>query len=266
MAMIFQNFDLFLDDPDYKLEHKQTLTLKPDELYVHTKLRDGSDPTRLLAKISGSEPLGATTLSSHHHPKQNGAVAKEGSKMTILYGSNSGTCEALAQSLATNATAKGYNVAKLGAMDEAAEDLPRDDPNHPVVIITASYEGQPPDNAVKFVNWVENIKDDSALRGVKYAVFGCGNHEWAQTFHRVPKLVDQRLEKLGASRIVDLGLADVAQGDVFSEFETWEDEVGQTPMRFRPTTMLTRDRSSGHLWTPAVSTAQRQCPPNLPRP
>ena len=263
MALVFQNFDLYLDDPDYKLQHKQTLTIKPDHLYAHAKLRDSSmDPTKLLARISGTDASGSHPASGNsHHTKQNEtAAAKQGSKMTILYGSNSGTCEALAQSLATNATAKGYHVSRLGAMDEAVKDLPCNDPD-PVVLITASYEGQPPDNAARFVKWIEDA-EDSTLNGLKYAVFGCGNHEWAQTFHRVPKLVDERLEKLGAKRLSEIGLADAAHGDVFGEFETWEDEVStnskpQSSCHRSSRGILTDSRSFGHRWLPKATTAWR---------
>jgi len=52
-----------------------------------------------------------------------------------------------------------------------------------------------------------------------------GHHDWAQTFHRIPKLVDSTMEKLGGSRIARIGLTDAAEGDMFTDFETWEDEV-----------------------------------------
>ena len=52
-----------------------------------------------------------------------------------------------------------------------------------------------------------------------------GHRDWAQTFHRIPKLVDSTMEKLGGSRIAPLGLTDAAQGDMFTDFETWEDEL-----------------------------------------
>jgi cytochrome P450 / NADPH-cytochrome P450 reductase len=52
-----------------------------------------------------------------------------------------------------------------------------------------------------------------------------GHHDWAQTFHRVPKLVDSTLEKLGGIRLAPTGLTDAAERDMFSDFETWEDGV-----------------------------------------
>lgn len=52
-----------------------------------------------------------------------------------------------------------------------------------------------------------------------------GNHDWAQTFHRVPNLVNCKLEEIGGSRIAPIGLADAAENRIFTDFEAWEDDV-----------------------------------------
>ncbi len=44
------------------------------------------------------------------------------------------------------------------------------------------------------------------------------------TFHRVPKILDSRFAKHGATRITDIGLGDVAAGDIFNDFDRWQDE------------------------------------------
>ncbi|KAI1463492.1 bifunctional P-450:NADPH-P450 reductase [Daldinia caldariorum] len=218
MAILFQNFNFVLADSDYELKNKQTLTMKPDNFFIRAILRDGLDPVKLEHRLSGTEqnfnkPKTRTNGSNHEHESHD-------RQLTILYGSNSGTCESIAQRLAFDAASYGYRVSTLDCMDAAMEKLPE---NQPIIIITASYEGQAPDNAANFVHWIENIKDKSALCGSSYAVFGCGHHDWSQTFHRIPKLVDTRLEEIGATRITELGLADAAQEDPFVAFDTWED-------------------------------------------
>ena len=90
--------------------------------------------------------------------------------MTILFGSNAGTCESLASALANTASGYGYN-AQLKSMNDATNKLPTD---QPVIIVTSSYEGQPPDNASHFLQWLESLKGEE-LKDVKYGVFGCGN-------------------------------------------------------------------------------------------
>ena len=52
-----------------------------------------------------------------------------------------------------------------------------------------------------------------------------GHSDWATTFQRIPKLVDQKIEELGGKRIAERGAANAASGDMFSEFEAWEDET-----------------------------------------
>lgn len=69
------------------------------------------------------------------------------SQIFILYGSNTRTCEILAQRLAANVKSCGYR-STVKDMDSAVNRLSKD---VPTVIVTASYEGQPPDNAAQFV-------------------------------------------------------------------------------------------------------------------
>lgn len=226
MAMIFQNFNFVFADADYELYHKQTLTLKPGNLFMRAILRDGLDPVSLEKRLAGAKP----TAEKQKTPIPNGVSHEDDGQdqqMTILYGSNSGTCETLAQRLAFDARSHGYKVSTLDCLDAAVESLPKD---QPTIIITASYEGQPPDNAARFVSWLKSIEDKSAFQGSSYAVFGCGHHDWSQTFHRVPRLVDTRFDELGATRLAELGLADAGKEDMFVAFEAWEDNVS-SPFR-----------------------------------
>ncbi|KAF7916449.1 uncharacterized protein EAE97_012109 [Botrytis byssoidea] len=232
VAMLLQNLNFRMDDPSYNLLIKQTLTLKPNGFFMHASLRDGIDPIHLekmlhvdvsKERLSESDQKLTKVLSSSGKPKQ---------PMSIFYGSNSGTCEALARSLAREASGRGYE-AQVDPLDAAVDKIPMD---QPVILISSSYEGQPPDNACHFVEWLENLQGSERLKGVKYAVYGCGNHDWVSTFHRVPKLLDSGFEKNGATRIGDTGLGDVAAGDIFEAFDEWQDK---------------------HLWTKLTSSADR---------
>ncbi|ORY56856.1 cytochrome P450 [Pseudomassariella vexata] len=219
MALLFQNFNFVMDDPNYQLMYNQTLTIKPKGFYIRTLLRDGLTPIQLEHRLAGT-PL-AENPAGKAAPQAASADAA-GHPLTVLYGSNSGTCESMAQRLAADASQHGFKATTMDCMDAANGNLPTD---QPVVVITASYEGQAPDNASHFVSWVENIKDKTALSGVSYAVFGCGHHDWASTFYRIPKLVDAKLEEAGATRLVKMGLSDAGGFDMFADFESWEDDV-----------------------------------------
>jgi cytochrome P450/NADPH-cytochrome P450 reductase len=49
--------------------------------------------------------------------------------------------------------------------------------------------------------------------------------DWVSTFHRIPKLLDSKLEEHGAVQIAEFGLGDVATGsDIFNDFDRWQDE------------------------------------------
>ena len=226
MVMLLQNFN-FVPEHGYSLKLKQTLTIKPKDFHFRAILRDGMTPTELECRLAGRDSPQAAKKAAQG-PDRAVPEAKGGVPITVLYGSNSGTCESLAQRLASDAPAHGFRVASVDCLDVGKGALPTE---HPVVVITSSYEGQPPDNAGHFVAWAEEQAKSSGdgnkkpLAGVPYAVFGCGNKDWVQTFHRIPKLVDECLEKAGAERLVAVGLSDVSQGTTFTDFETWEDET-----------------------------------------
>ncbi|KAM0557972.1 hypothetical protein ACHAPJ_005136 [Fusarium lateritium] len=219
MVMLFQNFNFINTDPNYQLEIKQTLTIKPDHFYMNATLRHGMTPTELEHVLAGK---GTTSSSSNLKAATSPEVkASNGKPLAIFYGSNSGTCEALANRLASDAPGHGFNATTVGPLDQAKQNLPED---RPVVIITASYEGQPPSNAAHFIKWMEDLSGNE-MEKVSYAVFACGHHDWVDTFHRIPKLVDSTLEKRGGTRLVTMGSADAATSDMFSDFEAWEDTV-----------------------------------------
>ncbi|KLU91733.1 hypothetical protein MAPG_10682 [Magnaporthiopsis poae ATCC 64411] len=220
MAMLLQNFNFILD-PNYHFALKQTLTIKPKDLYMRAIPRGGLNATTLEHRL---QSLDQPSTGANGATKETGSTpaATAGVPLTVLYGSNSGTCESLARRIATDAATHGFRAVTIDHMDSAKGRLPTD---QPVVIITASYEGQPPGNAGHFIAWLEaSDKAAQPLKDVSYAVFGCGHKDWAQTFHRIPKLVDSTLEQLGASRLTSAGLTDASTGAVFSDFEAWEDD------------------------------------------
>ncbi|MFO1079545.1 MAG: cytochrome P450 [Reyranellaceae bacterium] len=209
LTMVLQRFDLVLDDPGYQLKIKETLTIKPDGLRIRARPRNSSVPlARGGAATRPARPLVAPPAA---RPVDGAALPA----LLVLYGSNTGSAEAFANRIAADAPGNGF-APTVTAMDDHADDLPRDGT---VIVVTASYEGQPPDNARQFVAAVEALPAGAAP-GLRYAVFGCGNRQWARTWQAVPKRVDAALEKAGAQRLLDRGEADSA-GDFFGAFDDW---------------------------------------------
>ena len=148
-AVILQVFDIKLDDPSYEPRVRQTLTIRPQGLYMRATLRKGMDLTQLQEYLinDGNDAVADIALPSK--PRDFTSDEQSLNKMLILYGSNTGTCETLAQRLASDAWRFDY-TARVSDMDSAIDVLPK---HRPVVVITASYEGQPPNNAAHFFNW-----------------------------------------------------------------------------------------------------------------
>ena len=224
-AMVLQNFDLQLDDPAYELRIKQAATIKPRDFFIKARLRKGITPTDLDHALHANAALGDKIVDNGAakapvRSEQNDVKQDSGKKMTILYGSNTGTCQAFAQRLAADASSRGFTP-EVQDLDSGTGQLPK---GTPVIIATPSYEGQPADNAARFVQWLEGCKGQE-LEGVEYAVFGCGHSDWAGTFHRIPRLVDGLMEEHGAKRIAPIGLTNVAKGNLFGDFEDWLDET-----------------------------------------
>lgn len=214
--MILQNFDLSMVDPTYELEIQSTLTIKPKGFSMRAKVRHADFETRLSHPVASGNKTDAPP--SAKGVGENAADADQPT-MSIYYGSNMGTCEAMAHSLASSAGAHGFR-AKVDPLDKATDALPT---TGPVVILTSSYEGEPPDNAVQFVSWLKSLQG-SKLGNVKYAVFGCGNRDWHHTYHKIPTLVDTVLAERGAERLVARGAADANDADLFDVYDTWKDE------------------------------------------
>ncbi|WP_302053614.1 diflavin oxidoreductase [Nocardioides panacis] len=214
--MLLQRFDL-VDHLDYQLVTKTTLTVKPADFRirvrprpgVHVRRADTPAPARSVATSPDTAPAAAPAL----------LVPRHGTRLTVLFGSNLGTAESLATRIAEEGAERGFDVT-VGALDDHVDDLPT---GGALVVVTASYNGTPPDNAAAFCDWITTAAPDAA-RGVSYTVFGCGNTEWAATYQAVPELVDAQLEKHGGHRVHPRGEGNAA-GDFDADYRTWHGAV-----------------------------------------
>nr|1BVY_F Chain F, PROTEIN (CYTOCHROME P450 BM-3) [Priestia megaterium] len=139
--------------------------------------------------------------------------------LLVLYGSNMGTAEGTARDLADIAMSKGF-APQVATLDSHAGNLPREGA---VLIVTASYNGHPPDNAKQFVDWLDQASADE-VKGVRYSVFGCGDKNWATTYQKVPAFIDETLAAKGAENIADRGEAD-ASDDFEGTYEEWREHM-----------------------------------------
>ncbi|TBU21312.1 bifunctional P-450:NADPH-P450 reductase [Dichomitus squalens] len=214
LAMVIQKFDIAMDDPSYTLEIKQQLTVKPKGFYCHAIPRNRSSSPIAVAPTSTLVGLPQVSQASS---KETEPKVEPKHKLYVAYGSNTGTSQTFAQRIASEAPRRGFK-ASLGTLDSITDHVPTDGP---LVICTASFEGEPADNATHFFEWVQSLKG-SEFDGVKYAVFGCGNRDWVRTYQRIPKAIDAILEQRGGKRLQERGIGDAQAAEFFEVFDDWE--------------------------------------------
>ncbi|TVX94690.1 bifunctional cytochrome P450/NADPH--P450 reductase [Paenibacillus agilis] len=221
LGMILKHFEL-IDYRNYQLKIKETLTLKPDDFSIRVKQRERIQDASISSqqRIVGNETV--STSENIAANLQTRAVTRtdvNSSSLLVLYGSNLGTAEGIARELANTARSFGIS-SEVASLNESIGKLPQDGA---VVIVTASYNGKPPRNAAQFVKWLEEV-EDGKLDGVQYAVFGCGDRNWSNTYQDVPRFIDEQLARKGGVRLSSRGEAD-AGGDFELQLEQWRETL-----------------------------------------
>ncbi|MBE5252756.1 sulfite reductase subunit alpha [Mixta mediterraneensis] len=135
-------------------------------------------------------------------------------QLHILYGSQTGNAEALAQTAAKSARAKGLVpvVQALGEVDLEVFATMRH-----VLIVTSTYgEGEMPDNAQLFWNAI-SASTAPRLEEMHFAVLAIGDTGY-DGFCQAGKFIDMRLEQLGAKRVVERIDCDIDYEEPSSEW------------------------------------------------
>jgi cytochrome P450/NADPH-cytochrome P450 reductase len=207
LGMLLQRFE-FIKDPTYQLHTKVTLTVKPADFFIQVRRRADRpiDKAEPITVASTAQTAPGPANNAHHTP------------LAVLFGSNLGTAEGLATRLAQEGTDRGYDVT-LGALDDYVEQLPA----KAAIVVCSSYNGLPPENAIKFHHWIDEAGPE-AFKDFSYTVFGCGNTEWATTYQAVPTELDAGLEQHGATRAHPRGAGDV-RGDFDAAYRNWHDTL-----------------------------------------
>ena len=125
------------------------------------------------------------------------ATCAPGEPLLILYGSQTGTAEALAQKIAKAAAAKNFAARAVCMADHATIDLKKESR---ALVVTSTYgDGDPPDNAAAFWDF---LKSDTAprLEHVEFSILALGDTNY-EKFCEFGKKCDARFEELGAKRV-----------------------------------------------------------------
>jgi sulfite reductase (NADPH) flavoprotein alpha-component len=140
--------------------------------------------------------------------------------LLVLFGSQTGSAEGLAKKVAKESQRRGFAPKVLALNDYAAADIPG---AKKAVIISSTWgDGEPPDNAVNFWNWL-NAESAPRLENLQFAVLGLGDKNYSD-FCGASRKFDARLEALGGKRLQPRGECDV---DYEAAAQNWIDGLWQ---------------------------------------
>lgn len=168
-----------------------------------------------------------STFTSLKKPVQK--VKKEGLPMKVLFYSQTGTAEDFATRFGEDAGNFGFSpdVVDVESAADSADELANE---NLIVFFAATYgEGDPPDNAIEFHNWLMEKESGFFTSKTKFAVFGLGNKTYDK-FNEIGKAIDKKMEELGAHRIQPLGCGDDDDNNE-NDFLIWKKSFNEAVCR-----------------------------------
>jgi sulfite reductase (NADPH) flavoprotein alpha-component len=150
-------------------------------------------------------------LSQAHSPEQ---APQELEQITILYASQTGNAQSIARQLESEYQASGFNTRLISTADYRGRDLAKE--KYLLLVISTQGEGEAPESAFELQQFLFGSKAPQ-LKQLNYAVFGLGDSSYPD-FCQAGKDFDQRLEQLGAQRLLNRVDADVDFDESASEW------------------------------------------------
>ncbi|ANS74272.1 sulfite reductase [NADPH] flavoprotein alpha-component [Paenibacillus yonginensis] len=161
-----------------------------------------------LAALQGTEGDGASFAPALAAPgapsRPNGAVSAAPAALevpkeaAVLFGSQTGNSQGLAKKLAQRLEQQGFTVTLSAMSDFKTNTLKK--LHYLFVVVSTQGEGDPPDNAISFHSFL-NSKRAPELKELRYSVLALGDTSY-EFFCKTGKDFDERLEQLGANRLV----------------------------------------------------------------
>jgi sulfite reductase (NADPH) flavoprotein alpha-component len=180
----------------------------PDQRGALASLLSGFSP---LQKCWLSGYLAGTAVTTAPSPQ----TPVAGPKLTVLFGTESGNSESLADRAVKEAKKRGFAANMRNMADISPADL--GSIANLLVIVSTWGDGEPPETAVSFFN--ELMAGGPDLGPTRFSVCALGDTSY-EKFCQTGKDIDARLAVLGAQRVVDRQDCDV---DFEEAFSSWLD-------------------------------------------
>ena len=195
-AWLLQRFE-FVDHRNYQLHTKSTLTVKPDDFWI--KAPSAHRPGRSAASDAargGRRGHRGEAGRLNRTPRRPDRVG-HGTPLLVLFGSNLGTAEGIANRLGREGIERGYqrHRRRAGRSRRRSADAGRRADR--LLLLQRRAAGERRQHVRGSAERCGLAAD--ALPDVSYTVFGCGDTDWAATYQAVPKLLDAELERHGAA-------------------------------------------------------------------
>jgi len=179
------------------------------------------DQRRLLeAAISGLDPvqrgwLSGFLASSAASVASAPAAPAAATKLVVLYGTESGNAESLADRAGKEAKKRGFQPVVKNMSEISAADLAK--VSDLLVVVSTWGDGEPPESATTF--YKELMAAELDLKNTRFTVCALGDTSYDK-FCQTGKDVDARLETLGAKRVSPRQDCDV---DYEENYSAWLD-------------------------------------------
>ncbi|MEX6701488.1 assimilatory sulfite reductase (NADPH) flavoprotein subunit [Peribacillus frigoritolerans] len=121
-------------------------------------------------------------------------ISKE---VTILYGSQTGNAQGLAENAASKLEGNGFQVTISSMSDFKVNNLKKIE--NLLIAVSTHGEGDPPDNTLSFHEYLHGRRAPN-LEGLRYSVLALGDSSY-EFFCETGKQFDKRLEELGGTRL-----------------------------------------------------------------
>lgn len=172
---------------------------------------------------------------------------------TIIFGSQTGNSERIATQLHEQFQQAGLQARLVRADRYATRDLK--DEEVLFIVMSTQGEGDPPDDSIGFVEFLQG-KRAPKLDKLQFGVLGLGDSSYP-LFCGIAETIEKRLIELGATKLLDTGMADL---DIETVANPWREQAIELTKPLQQTAVAPANAGTVTPIRPEVSVYTRDNP------